>query len=141
MKKMAACMVLVASSCNHRVSVIDQKHVASLAIDFMKTRVIPSMKNPKPYAIESATVIRKTAADKIEDYRFSYQHMSFNKEDSMVNKQLLDSVITATKNPDAVVDVTVNVAYKTKTIVGKIITDSIKLGYNPDKDIVTLWPF
>jgi hypothetical protein len=33
------------------------------------------------------------------------------------------------------------VAYKTKTIVGKIVTDSIKLGYNPDKDIITVWPF
>lgn len=86
-------------------------------------------------------MVTKTVADRIEDYRFSYQHLSFSKEDSVVNKHLLDSVIAVSTDLEAMVSVTVNVAYKTKFSFGKIVTDSIKLGYNPDKDIVKLWPF
>ncbi|MDQ2862459.1 MAG: hypothetical protein M3R50_02205, partial [Bacteroidota bacterium] len=99
------------------------------------------MKDPKPYEIVDAKVVEKTVAEKISDYRFTYDHLSFNAEDSIENKRRLDSIKEVSIHPDSVISITVNVGYKTKYKRGDIVTDSIKLGYNPEKDKITFWPF
>ncbi len=141
MKKLAV-LIFIICACNYKdENKIDNKHVEELAVDFMKTDVIPKMKDPKPYEIEGAQVVKKTVADQISDYRFTYNHLSLSLEDSVINKRLLDSVIAVSKHPDSIISITVNVAYKTKYRLGDIVTDSIKLGYNPAKDEITFWPF
>jgi len=141
MKKLTL-LFFVICACNYKsANQIDNKHVEELAVDFMKTNVIPKMKEPRPYEIEGAQVVKKTVADQISDYRFTYDHLSLSREDSIENKKLLDSIIAVSKHPDSVISITVNVAYKTKYRLGDIVTDSIKLGYNPGKDKITLWPF
>ncbi len=140
--KLWVILVLITCSCNYKSeNKIDNKHVEELAVDFMKTNVIPKMNDPKPYEIEGAKVVKKTVADKISEYRFTYDHLSLNREDSIENKKLLDSIIEVSRHPDLVISITVNVAYKTRYRLGDIVTDSIKLGYNPAKDKITLWPF
>jgi hypothetical protein len=135
-------LIIIISSCNNKNNVeIDNAHVESLAKDFMKTHVIPKMKDPKPYEITEAKVIKKTVADQINDYRFTYEHLSFNREDSMENKRRLDSLKKVSQHPDSVISITVNVGYKTKYQRGDIVIDSIKLGYNSEKDKITFWPF
>jgi hypothetical protein len=91
--------------------------------------------------VDGAKVIVKRAADVINDYQFIYDHFSLNEFDSIEHRKHLDSVIQASKDPDSIVSITVNVAYKTKYRLGDIVTDSIKLGYNRQKDQVTFWPF
>ncbi len=141
MKKLTALLFIICA-CNYKSeNKIDNKHVEELAVDFMKTNVIPKMKDPKPFEIEGAQVVEKTVADKINDYRFTYNHLSLSHEDSIINKRLLDSIIVVSKHPDSVISITVNVAYKTKYRLGDVVTDSIKLGYNPAKDKITFWPF
>jgi hypothetical protein len=135
-------LVFIISSCSDgRGYKIDNGHIESLAIDFMKTTVIPKMGDPKPYEVVDAKVVAKTVADKINDYRFTYDHLSFNQEDSIENKRRLDSIVEVSKHPDSIIGITVNVAYKTKYKLGDIVTDSIKLGYDPQKDKITFWPF
>jgi hypothetical protein len=132
----------ILSSCsNTNSNKIDNKHIEDLAENFMRTSVIPKMKDPKPYEIVGSKVVRKTVADNITDYRFVYDHLSFNQADSMENKRHLDSVIKVSFHPDSIVSITVNVAYKTRYQHGDIVIDSIKLGYNREKDAIFLWPF
>lgn len=107
----------------------------------MKTSVIPKMKDPKPYEIVNSKVVVKTVADNIADYRFVYDHLSFNRADSLENKRHLDSVIKVSPHPDSIISITVNVAYKTKYQYGDVVTDSIKLGYSREMDKISLWPF
>ena len=141
MKKLLI-VCLIISSCNNSSSnKIEPKHIESLALDFMKTNVIPQMKDPKPYEIVGAKVVTKTVADNINDYRFTYEHLSLSHDDSVFNKKSLDSVIEISKHPDSIISITVNVGYKTRYKRGDIVTDSIKLGYNPEKDKITFWPF
>lgn len=141
MKKLLIAFIFI-SSCNYKSNNnIDHAHIEDLAKDFMKTTVIPKMKDPKPYEIVDAKVVEKTVADKINDYRFTYDHLSFNAEDSIENKRRLDSIKEVSIHPDSVISITVNVGYKTKYKRGDIVTDSIKLGYNPEKDKITFWPF
>ena len=130
---------LVSSCSNHKE--LDRPHIESLAKEFMKTDVIPKMKEPKPFEVTDAKVVTKTVADIIDDYRFTYEHLSLSHEDSVLNKRRLDSIIGVSKHPDSIVSITVNVGYKTKYKRGDIVTDSIKLGYNREKDKVTFWPF
>ena len=135
-------ILIVLSGCNNKSSgKIDNAHIETLAKDFMKTTVIPQMKEPRPYEVDGAKVIVKRAADVIKDYQFIYDHFSLNEFDSIEHRKHLDSVIRASKNPDSIVSITVNVAYKTKYRLGDIVTDSIKLGYDRKKDQVTYWPF
>ena len=141
MKKWVVFFFIICSCQYKGENKIDNKHVEALAMDFMKTDVIPQMNDPKPYEITGAQIVKKTVADKISEYRFTYDHLSLSREDSIVNKRLLDSIIEVSKHPDSVISITVNVAYKTKYRLGDIVTDSIKLGYNPGKDKITLWPF
>ena len=131
---------VIVCSCG-RNHAVDNKHIESLADNFMKSKVMPAMPSPKPFAIVSEKVISKTVADNIDDYRFVYDHLSFNKNDSMINKARLDSVMKASDNPDSVINITVNVAYKIKYKRGNIVTDSIKLGYDVRNDKITYWPF
>jgi hypothetical protein len=141
MKKLLV-FIFIISSCSDKSNYkIDNKHIESLAEDFMRNTVIPKMKDPKPYEIVGAKVVTKTVADKINDYRFTYNHLSLSREDSVENKKLLDSVIKVSVHPDSIISITVNVAYKTKYRLGDIVTDSIKLGYDPAKDKITMWPF
>jgi len=135
-------LLLIITSCNHRTErEIDHTHVESLAKDFMRSTVIPKMKDPKPYEVVDAKVIIKTAADVINDYKFIYDHFSMNDYDSAEHKKRLDSIINVSKDPDSVVSVTVNVAYKTRYQRGDVVTDSIKLGYDQVHDKITYWPF
>lgn len=133
---------MIISSCNNKNSYkIENKHIEKLAENFMKTEVIPKMKDPKPYQIVGSKVVIKTVADNIDDYRFVYDHLSFNQIDSMENKRHLDSIIKVSRHPDSIISITVNVAYKTRYQYGDIVTDSIKLGYNRVTDRIFLWPF
>ncbi|SRR5665213_1820113 len=135
-------LVFIMSSCSSKsYNKIDDSHIEKLACDFMKTDVIPKMKDSKPYEVLGSKVIIKTVGDKINDYRFTHDHLSLSHEDSAENKRLLDSVIDVSHHPDSIISVTVNVGYKTKYKFGNITTDSIKLGYNLEKDKITYWPF
>ncbi|KAA9038181.1 hypothetical protein FW778_15640 [Ginsengibacter hankyongi] len=141
MKKLLFICIIISSCNNSSSNKIDPKHIESLALDFMKASVIPQMKDPKPYEIVGAKVVTKTVADNINDYRFTYEHLSLSHEDSVFNKKCLDSVIEISKHPDSIVSITVDIGYKTRYKRGDIVTDSIKLGYNSEKDKVTFWPF
>lgn len=83
------------------------------------------MKDPKPYEIVNSKVVIKTVADNINDYRFVYEHLSFNQIDSMENKRHLDSLVKVSLHPDSIISITVNVAYKTRYQHADIVTDSI----------------
>lgn len=141
MKKLLFLMIIISSCSNKSNPEIANDHIEVLAKDFMKTTVIPKMKDPKPYEITEAKVIEKTVADQINDYRFTYDHLSFNSEDSAENKRRLDSIIRVSLHPDSIISITVNVGYKTRYKRGDVVTDSIKLGYNAKKDKITFWPF
>jgi hypothetical protein len=134
-------MLIVFCSCNNDGGKIEPEHIENLAKEFMQTNVIPKMKDPKPYEVTGAQVVEKTVADLINDYRFTYQHLSLNEEDSLLNGARLDSVIRVSTRPDSIISVTVNVSYKTRYKRGDIVTDSIKLGYDQQKDKITFWPF
>lgn len=141
MKKFIFILIIISSCKSKSVEKIDNAHVEKLAENFMRTQVIPKMKDPKPYEVAGAKVIVRRAGDKINDYQFTYDHLSLNEMDSVENKRHLDSIIDVSKNLDAVINVTVNVAYKTRYQRGDIVMDSIKLGYNPQQDKISLWPF
>lgn len=141
MKKIFFILVIISSCKNRSNERIDNAHVEKMAEDFMETNVIPKMKDPKPYEVAGAKVIVRRAADNISDYQFTYDHLSLNEMDSTENKRHLDSIISVSKNPDAIINVTVNVAYKTRYQRGDVVMDSIKLGYNPKDDKISLWPF
>lgn len=141
MKKLLIVFIMFSSCTDKSDPEINNRHVEELAKEFMKTTVIPKMSDPKPFEIVDAKVVKKTVADNINDYRFVYDHFSFNHFDSMENKRRLDSIIKVSNNPDAIVSITVNVAYKTKYQRGDIVLDSIKLGYDPHKDKISYWPF
>lgn len=141
MKKLIFVCVLISSCAHKNAHEIDHDHIETLAKEFMRTSVIPKMKDPKPYEIMEGKVVIKRASDVIKDYQFIYDHLSMNEFDSVHNKRHLDSVIATTHDPDSVISVTVNVAYKTKYRLGDIVTDSIKLGYDHKHDKVSYWPF
>lgn len=141
MKKLIFICILISSCANKNNHEINDEHVEALAKEFMRTTVIPKMKDPKPYEIVEGKVVIKRASDVIKDYKFTYDHLSLSKFDSIHNKRHLDSIIAAMPDPDSIISVTVNVAYKTKYRLGDIVTDSIKLGYDRKRDIVTYWPF
>ncbi|MEO5908746.1 MAG: hypothetical protein ABIR50_06525 [Ginsengibacter sp.] len=134
-------LLLIITSCNNSAHEIDNAHIENLAKDFMKTTVIPKMKDPKPYEVLGAKTVVKTVADVIKDYQFIYDHFSLNDYDSIEHKKQLDSIINISKNPDSVISVTVNVSYKTRYKLGDIVTDSIKLVYDRKNDKITYWPF
>lgn len=141
MKKLLIAL-LIFSACNDRSDLkIDNDHVEKLAKDFMENTVIPTMKDPKPFEVSGSKVIIRRVGDKISDYRYQYDRLSFNAFDSTENRRKLDSVIKVSKDPGAIENITVNVAYKTKYKRGGIVTDSIKLGYNPVEDKISYWPF
>lgn len=141
MKKLLFLLLIITSCSNNGQREIDNAHIENLAKDFMRTTVIPKMKEPKPYEIVDAKTVVKTVADVISDYKFIYDHFSLNDYDSIQHKKQLDSVINLSKNPDSIVSVTVNVAYKTRYKLGDVVTDSIKLGYDRKNDKITFWPF
>jgi len=141
MKKLIFICIIISSCAGINNREIDQAHVEALAKDFMQTTVIPKMKDPKPYEIVEGKVVIKRAADVIKDYQFIYDHLSSNEFDSIHNRRHLDSLIAGTADPDSVISVTINVAYKTKYRLGDVVTDSIKLGYDRINDKVTYWPF
>ncbi len=141
MKKLIAIFIIICSCNNRDVTKLNNSHIENLAKDFMKKKVIPQMKEPRPFAIAGAEVVRKTVNDKINDYRFTYEHLSLNKADSIENKKLLDSVVQHSLHPDSVINITVDVAYKIKYKLGDIVTDKIKLAYDPVHDKISYWPF
>ncbi|MEO7044549.1 MAG: hypothetical protein ABI091_04530 [Ferruginibacter sp.] len=141
MKKLLIAFIFISSCNNKSNNNIDHAHIEALAKDFMETTVIPKMKDPKPYEIVEAKVVEKRVADKINDYQFTYDHLSFNALDSIENKKSLDSIKRVSLHPDSVISITVNVGYKTKYQRGDIVMDSIKLGYDREKDKITFWPF
>ncbi len=141
MKKLLIICIFFSSCSAKSTNKIDEAHVENLAKEFMKKTVIPEMKDPKPYEITDAKVVIKRVSDRINDYRFVYDHLSLSKADSIENKRHLDSIINVSHHPDSIISVTVDVTYKTKYRLGDIVTDSIKLGYNRDKDKVSYFPF
>ena len=141
MRKLFIGFIIISSCNNTNNNKIENRHIENLAENFMKTSVIPKMKDPKPYEIVGSKVVIKTVADNVADYRFVYDHLSFNQTDSMENKRHLDSIIKVSIHPDSIISITVNVAYKTRYQFGDVVTDSIKLGYNREKDTIFLWPF
>jgi len=141
MKKLLFLLLVISSCNNDSERKIDNAHIENLAKNFMKTTVIPKMKDPKPYEVVEAKTVVKTVADVINDYKFIYSHFSLNDHDSIEHKKQLDSIINVSKNPDSVVSITVNVAYKTRYRLGDVVTDSIKLGYDRKNDKITYWPF
>ncbi|MDQ6904890.1 MAG: hypothetical protein M3139_18000 [Bacteroidota bacterium] len=141
MKKLFFLLIIISSCKSKSAEKIDNAHVEKLAEDFMRSKVIPKLKDPKPYEVTGAKVIVKRAADYINDYKFTYDHLSLNEMDSAENKRHLDSIVSVTKNLDSVISITVNVAYKTRYQRGDVVTDSIKLAYNPKDDKISLWPF
>ncbi len=141
MKKLLIVFIIISSCNNNSSNKIDNKHIENLAENFMKTSVIPKLKDPKPYEIVNAKVVVKRAADNISDYKFIYDHFSLNQFDSAENKKRLDSIIKISTNPDSIISVTVNVAYKTRYKLGDVVMDSIKLGYDRENDKIFLWPF
>jgi hypothetical protein len=141
MKKLLFLLLIITSCNNNSDRKIDKPHIEKLAKEFMKTTVIPKMKDPKPYQIMDAKVVVKTVADEINDYKFIYDHFSLNDYDSIEHKKRLDSMIKISKHPDSVVSVTVNVGYKTRYQRGDVVQDSIKLGYDREDDKITYWPF
>lgn len=141
MKKFLIVLIIFCSCDNKYSNRIERKHVEKLAENFMKNTVIPKMNDPKPYEIVDTKMVTKTVADNINDYRFVYDHLSFNHDDSILNKMRLDSIMKISHDPGSIVSITVNVAYKTRYKLGDIVTDSIKLGYDPQNDKITLWPF
>lgn len=141
MKKLVFLFIIFASCNNKAIDHVDSDHIGQLARDFMESKVIPHMKEPKPYEVLDTRVVIKKAADIINDYTFTYNNLSFNREDSIQNKKHLDSVIQAFPDTSAVISVTVNVAYNTRYKRGNVVTDSIKLAYDPKNDKVSYWPF
>lgn len=141
MKKMIIIFIVFITSCTQKTQKLDNAHVEKLAINFMKTEVIPQMKDPRPYEVSDASVVVKKAADLIHEYKFTYDNLSLNKEDSIAHKRHLDSVMNVYPDKDMIISITVNVAYKTRYRRGNVVTDSIKLGYDPTKDKVSYWPF
>lgn len=141
MKKLLIALIIFSSCSDGNNSKIDNDHIEKLAKDFMETTVIPKMKDPKPFEVSGSKVIIRRVGDEINDYRYQYDHLSFSEFDSTENKKKLDSIIKVSKDPDAIVNITVNVAYKTKYKRGDIVTDSIKLRYDPMKDNVSYFPF
>ena len=141
MRKLLFLLLIITSCNNNDARQIDKGHIENLAKDFMKKTVIPKMKDPKPYEVVEAKTVVKTVADVINDYKFIYSHFSLNDHDSIEHKKQLDSIINVSKNPDSIVSITVNVAYKTRYRLGDVVTDSIKLGYDRKNDKITYWPF
>lgn len=139
-KLLIVCMFLGACS-NKNAIEIDNAHVENLAKDFMKTAVIPKMSDPKPYEVADAKVVVKRVADHIDEYRFVYDHFSFNHFDSVQNKRNLDSMIRVSTDPDSILSVTVNVGYRTRYQRGNVVLDSIKLKYDFENDKISYWPF
>ena len=141
MKRLLIICIILSTCSNSRSNKIDSAHIETLAKDFMKNTVIPQMKDPKPYEIVNAKVVMKRVADEIKDYQFTYSHLSLSHADSIEHKKNLDSIIEVSRDPDSIISVTVNVAYKTKYKLGDIVMDSIKLGYDREKDKISYWPF
>jgi hypothetical protein len=141
MKKLLMICILFSSCTAKNSNGISKSHIENLAKEFMKNTVIPQMREPKPYEITDAKVVIKRVADEINDYRFVYEHLSLSKADSIENKRHFDSIIKVSHHPDSIISITVNVAYKTKYRLGDVLTDSIKLGYNKEKDKVSYFPF
>jgi hypothetical protein len=86
MKKLLMICILFSSCSAKSTNKIDQAHVENLAKEFMKNTVLPQMKDPKPYEITDAKVVIKRVSDRINDYRFVYDHLSLSKADSIENK-------------------------------------------------------
>ncbi len=141
MKKLLIVCTFLCSCSNKKAIEIDNAHVENLAKDFMKTTVIPKMSDPKPYEVADAKVVVKRVADHIDEYRFVYDHFSFNHFDSVQNKRNLDSMIRVSTNPDSILSVTVNVGYRTRYQRGNVVLDSIKLKYDYENDKISYWPF
>lgn len=141
MKKLLILFIVFISCTNRTINNVDNEHVEEMAQEFMKTEVIPHMKDPKPYEVSGAKVVIKKAADVVNDYTFTYHNLSFNHEDSIENRRHLDSIIKALPDTSTIISVTVNVAYNTRYRRGDVVTDSIKLGYDPKTDKVSYWPF
>jgi hypothetical protein len=141
MKKLLFLLLIIISCNDNSNRRIDKAHIENLAKEFMKTTVIPKMKDPKPYEITGAKVVVKTVADVINDYKFIYGHFSMNDYDSIEHKKRLDSIISVSKHPDSIVSITVNVGYKTRYKFGDVVEDSIKLGYDRQHDKISYWPF
>lgn len=128
-------------SCAGRQEEMDHQKIAAMARDFMKTDVIPHMKDPKPYEVSDAKVVVKKAADVIEEYAFTFRNLSFNAADLAANQRHLDSIKIRYPDPEEIVDITVNISYKTRYRRGNVVTDSVKLGYNPATNRISYWPF
>lgn len=139
MKKIPAAFILLLCACNsHDTS---PAHIRELAQHFTEDSVFAKMKGPGSYTYLGAKIDTYTVTDYIKDYRFVYDHLSFNRYDSTGNKRALDSIIRVHKDPDSIIRITVEVGYKLTYPNGNAETDSVRLGYNRETGQVTYWPF
>lgn len=143
MKKLLTAIVLITASCNSNSnsSINSTARIKALAKNFMTDSVFPKMKDPGSYAFLGAKIDTFTAGDYINDYKFVYDHLSYNRYDSSENKKRLDSVLNIHTHPDSIINITVNVGYRITYQYGNTTIDSIKLGYNRETDKICYWPF
>ena len=141
MKKLLTAIVLITASCNSNSSINSVARIKALAKNFMTDSVFPKMKDPGSYEFLGAKVDTFTAEDYINDYKFVYDHLSYNRYDSTENKKRLDSVLKIHAHPDSIINITVNVGYRITYQHGNTAIDSIKLGYNPETGKICYWPF
>lgn len=132
-------LLLLIVSCSRPEHSAD--HVETLTKRFMTDSVFPRMKNDLHYQYLGSRLDTYRVSDYIADYRYVYDHLSYNRYDSTGNKKRLDSVIAVHPNPDSVINITVAVGYKTIYRRGNTTIDSIRLSYDPGKDRVSYWPF
>lgn len=139
MKKLLVAGIFIIASCSSNIN--STARIKALAKNFMTDSVFPGMKNPSSYEFLGAKVDTFTAADYINDYRFVYDHLSYNSYDSTENKKRLDSVLKVHTHPDSIINITVNVGYRITYQRGNTAIDSIKLGYNRKTGRICYWPF
>lgn len=138
---MAIPLFTILLACNNSTPNLSGTEIEALAKKFVIDSVFGKMKKDLAYEFLGAKVDTFTRAEYISDYQFVYDHLSHDRHDSMENKRVLDSIIAISHNRDSIINITVDVGYKTKYRRGNTRIDSIKVGYNRTTGKISYWPF